>query len=329
MHMADALVSAKVGVAMLAVSGATLLFCSKKAGDKFDSLNIPLMGVLGAFVFAAQMINFSIPMTGSSGHISGGILLAALLGAHPAFIALSCVLIVQALFFADGGILALGCNIFNMAFFTCLIAYPLIFLPVVKRSSSKAAIFAASIAACVVSLQLGAFCVVLETMASNISELPFKTFVSLMQPIHLAIALVEGVLTGSVIVLIKGAKPEILDAGPAAFKVSKTSTVVCLAVATLAIGAGLSQIASGNPDGLEWSILKTSGSEETAKIESPAHRAIEKIQNGAAILPDYNLPDSESAAGTSLAGAAGAAMTFALIFAAAGLFAIPRKKKQA
>ncbi|MBO6101951.1 MAG: energy-coupling factor ABC transporter permease, partial [Opitutales bacterium] len=216
MHMADALVSAKVGVAMLAVSGATLLFCSKKAGDKFDSLNIPLMGVLGAFVFAAQMINFSIPMTGSSGHISGGILLAALLGAHPAFIALSCVLIVQALFFADGGILALGCNIFNMAFFTCLIAYPLIFLPVVKRSSSKAAIFAASIAACVVSLQLGAFCVVLETMASNISELPFKTFVSLMQPIHLAIALVEGVLTGSVIVLIKGAKPEILDAGSAA-----------------------------------------------------------------------------------------------------------------
>ena len=87
--MADALVSPKVGLAMLALGVLLLLFSAKKSAEKFDELNIPLMGVLGAFIFAGQMVNFAIPMTGSSGHISGGILLAAMLGAYPAFIALS------------------------------------------------------------------------------------------------------------------------------------------------------------------------------------------------------------------------------------------------
>ena len=76
MHMSDALVSAKTGVAMLLLSLGLLLFATKAASARFDSLDIPLMGIMGAFVFAAQMVNFSIPMTGSSGHISGGILLA-------------------------------------------------------------------------------------------------------------------------------------------------------------------------------------------------------------------------------------------------------------
>ena len=119
--MADALVSAPVGIFMLLVGICLLIFSAKKSAENFDSLNIPLMGVLGAFIFAGQMINFAIPLTGSSGHISGGILLAAMLGAYPAFIVLSCVLIIQSLFFADGGILALGCNIFNLVFFTCFI----------------------------------------------------------------------------------------------------------------------------------------------------------------------------------------------------------------
>ncbi len=73
------------------------------------------MGVMGAFVFAAQMINFAIPGTGSSGHIIGGILLAAVLGPWAAFLTLSSVLLLQCLLFADGGFMALGCNILNMA----------------------------------------------------------------------------------------------------------------------------------------------------------------------------------------------------------------------
>lgn len=83
-------------------------------------------GGFGAFVFAAQMINFTIPATGSSGHIGGGMLLAALLGPYAGFLAMASILLIQALFFGDGGLLAYGCNVFNMGFlylFYCVSLY--------------------------------------------------------------------------------------------------------------------------------------------------------------------------------------------------------------
>src|SRR5512143_3473726 len=107
MHMVDALLSPAVGGAMGAVTAATVAYCSRQVRREADDRRVPLMGVLGAFLFAAQMINFSIPGTGSSGHLGGGLLLAILLGPHAAFLVMTSVLIVQALFFADGGLLAL------------------------------------------------------------------------------------------------------------------------------------------------------------------------------------------------------------------------------
>ena len=127
MHMADALLSPTMGGIMWAASAVTTAYSARKAQNQLDDKKIPLMGVLGAFVFAAQMINFAIPGTGSSGHLGGGLLLAIILGPHAAFLVLSSVLFVQALFFADGGLLALGCNIFNLGFFPCFIAYPFIY----------------------------------------------------------------------------------------------------------------------------------------------------------------------------------------------------------
>ena len=132
MHMADALISPAVGGTMWAASAATIAYCSKKVKEDLDERKVPLMGVLGAFVFAAQMINFTIPATGSSGHLGGGMLLAILLGPYAAFLVIASVLVVQALFFADGGLLALGCNIFNLGFFPAFIAYPLIYKKIVK-----------------------------------------------------------------------------------------------------------------------------------------------------------------------------------------------------
>ena len=123
MHMSDALVSPAVFAATGAVSTALIAVAVRKVGrraeDDADARQerhtVPMMGVMGAFIFAAQMINFSIPGTGSSGHIVGGILLAALLGPWAAFVTLCSVLVLQCLVFADGGFLALGCNILNMA----------------------------------------------------------------------------------------------------------------------------------------------------------------------------------------------------------------------
>ena len=162
MHMADALLSPAVGGTMWAVTAGLTTYSARKLRESPDESRVPLMGVLGAFIFASQMINFSIPATGSSGHLGGGMILAVLLGPYAAFLVLASVLVVQALFFADGGLLALGCNIFNMAFFPCFLAYPFIYRRIAGQKPSQPRIFFAAILAAVVGLQLGAFAVVLE-----------------------------------------------------------------------------------------------------------------------------------------------------------------------
>ncbi len=274
MHMADALLSPAVGGTMAVVSvGAIAYAVAKiKKEDSFDEKKIPLMAVSGAFVFAAQMINFTIPGTGSSGHIGGGILLAALLGPYPALITISSVLLIQSLFFADGGLLALGCNIFNLGVITCLLAYPLLYKPIIAGTLSKGRIYAASIVAVIIGLQLGSFFVVLQTLASGITELPFTTFLIFMQPIHLAIGVIEGIITGTVLVFIQATRPEILTSALANDSMRSVSTkkvVVGLLVVAVAVGGGLSLFASSFPDGLEWSMEAVAGTPELHAIAIP------------------------------------------------------------
>lgn len=323
MHMADALLSPGVGGVMWVATATTLAYsCKKVSKEDLNDLedgktiefkkNIPLMGVLGALVFASQMINFTIPGTGSSGHIGGGILLAALLGPEAGLIAIASVLVIQCLFFADGGLLALGCNIINMGFFACFVGFPLIYKNIVKKNFSPTKIMIASILAVVVSLQLGSFAVVLETNMSGISELPFSTFVMLMQPIHLAIGLVEGVLTGCVLVFIYEARPELLigyDGKNKQGKLSIKSVVCTLLVCTLIIGGGLSLYASSNPDGLEWSIEKVTGSNELERSTTIGD-SLGKVQEKIAFLPDYGFKsDSENTFGTTVSGIVGSGIT--------------------
>src|SRR5512136_235291 len=137
MHMADALLSPAVGGTMWAATATLIAYSAKKVQQTLDDQKIPLMGVAGAFIFAAQMINFSIPATGSSGHIAGGLLLAILLGPHAAFLTMASVLTIQALLFADGGLLALGCNMFNLGFFPCFLVYPFLYKPIVGRTPTR------------------------------------------------------------------------------------------------------------------------------------------------------------------------------------------------
>src|SRR5665648_710330 len=140
MHMADALISPIVGGTMWVAAGAVAAYSIKKIKDEVDEKKIPLMGVLGAFIFTAQMINFTIPATGSSGHLGGGLILAILLGPYAGFLTIASVLTIQALFFADGGLLALGCNIINMGLFSCFIAYPLIYRVIMKKAAAGEAL---------------------------------------------------------------------------------------------------------------------------------------------------------------------------------------------
>lgn len=327
MHMADALISPAVGGVMLVATAGTMAYSIKKIKYEGDDKKIPLMGVMGAFVFAAQMINFSIPGTGSSGHLGGGLLLAILLGPYRAFITMASILLIQCLFFADGGILAYGCNVFNMAFYGCFIAYLLIYKNIIKETISTKKIFIASIVASIIGLQMGAFSVVIETLLSGRTELPFGTFVVLMQPIHLAIGIVEGIVTGAIIAFIWKENPAILDMASKEKSIDKgdmKGILIKLMIAVIIVGGALSWFASSNPDGLEWSMIKTAGTAEL-ETEEKVHENFGNIQKKTAILPDYNFKSSEEAEennqedtwpavniGTSISGLIGGAMTLIL-----------------
>lgn len=332
MHMADALLSPAVGGTMWATTAGLAAYCSKKVGQELDDAKVPLMGVLGAFIFASQMINFTIPATGSSGHLGGGLILAILLGPYAAFLVMASVLTVQSLFFADGGLLALGANIFNLGFFPCFIALPFIYKPLVGNNPTPQRIAIAATVAGVVGLQLGAFGVVLETVTSGISELPFATFLLIMQPIHLGIGLVEGIVTSAVVNFVWRSQPEIMvkaAAHQAMRGLSTKKVITGLAVVTIITGGALSWFASANPDGLEWSIAKVTGGEGELKSADAIHRVLASLQEKTAFLPDYGFrPSGEEKTkteekpawpavepGTSISGLVGGVLTLLVAIA--------------
>lgn len=358
MHMADALLSPAVGGAMWVVSAGTIALCARKVRRELDDSKVPLMGVLGAFLFAAQMINFTIPATGSSGHLGGGLLLTILLGPYAAFLTIASVLVVQSLFFADGGILALGCNIFNMGFIPAFIVYPLIYKRIVGGNWSQSRMNFAIMVSAIIGLQLGPFCVVLQTLFSGISALPFSTFTLLMQPIHLAIGAVEGFVTCAIVSFVYKARPEILQSAIAAQPIGNRpmrGMLITIIVATLLTGGIVSWYASENPDGLEWAIANVTGKEEVDAAKDRLHGALASIQEKTAILPDYSFnktdepqkadaqpagdvkkeraklegetkPEEGSRLGTTVSGIVGALITLAFAFCAGFLL---KKRNQA
>ena len=347
MHMADALLAPAVAATMYAASAVTVGASVKTLRKDETTAKLPTMAVTSALVFAGQMINYTIPGTGSSGHLCGGMMLTALLGPQAGFLSMVVILAIQALFFADGGLLALGANCWNMAFYGCFVGYYLLWRPIMRsklfgasRGAARAKITLASILGCVLTLQLGAFSVVLETTASGITELPFGAFVGIMQPIHLAIGLVEGLITSAVLVFVYEARPELLmdvnAAGAKEGKCSLKTTIVILAVVVAIVGGGLSLFASGNPDGLEWSMFGNAESgysenmgldEESYGVSSGAAEVAGSIQEKTAFLPDYAFATSDSAAGTSVSGLLGSAIVagVAVIVCMAGGFFRKRK----
>ena len=242
MHMADALLSPVVGGVFWAASGMLIGYSAKKITKENDPVKTPLMGVLGAFVFAAQMINFTIPGTGSSGHLGGGLLLAVLFGPYRAFITLSSVLIMQCLFFADGGLLALGCNIFNLAFFPTFIAFPFMYRVVAGKTLSPGRVALGSITSATAGLLMGAFSVVLQTLLSGITEIPFTMFLLFMLPIHLAIGVVEGLVTWGILSFLLKTEPGMLK-GEETSPQPRRILIAAFTVAALLTGGILSQVA--------------------------------------------------------------------------------------
>lgn len=306
MHMSDTLISPAVSVATSIVAAALVVVATRKIGRENSRATthlVPLMGVMGALIFAAQMLNFAIPATGSSGHIVGGVLLAAVLGEWAGFLTLTSVIIVQCLLFADGGLMTLGCNVLNMAALSCLVAYPLIFKPLIHNHNSPSRWAAASIATSITALAMGALAVTIETELSGITALPYGRFLSFMLPIHLLIGVGEGLATAAVIASLRRYRPDLLFDSTEPTARPRTQFIAITVVAALLVASVAGTVASSRPDGLEWSIERTTAGVEIAESQSPLHHRAARIQRTTALLPDYE---------ASMAGLVGVGATLAL-----------------
>lgn len=255
-------------------------------------------------------------------------MLASLLGGYPALLSMAALLVVQCLLFADGGLLALGANTFNMAVIPCLVVYPLLFRPIVRGGLSHRRVTVAALVSALVALEMGALCVTLQTLASGVTELPFATFGALMLAVHLAIGAAEGLATAALLNFVLKVRPELLAAAitegdaTAALHPSLGKLTLVGAVLALLVAGGLSRTASGDPDGLEWSIERAAEGvelEDTGEV----HSASDAAQDKSAPLADYQLP---SGGGTGAAGIIGSAITCALVFAVGTLLSALRKR---
>jgi len=284
---------------------------------------------LGAFVFAAQMVNFRLPaMPGTSGHMVGAVLLAIILGPHLGAIVISSVVIVQCLIFQDGGLLALGCNVINMALVPSYLGY-FIYRTVTAGQFSSLRVYIGAMSACMLAIEAGAILVPVQAALSGILAVPFSTFLITMIGVHFLIGFVEGLITVAVLAYLQQVRPDVvLDSLPGKVRLSRKAVLITLVVVTIVIGAGFSLVASGFPDGLEWSYAERPDQpdfEAAVSNEDSRITAVDDFQSKYSLMPDYSVrasrlgevaeQEAEAGAGwTSFAGVAGSAVTMVVIW---------------
>ena len=328
MHMANELLSVPVATGTIAIAAGGVGLICRRARQVVTSEKLPLMGILGAFVFAAQMVNFQLPaMPGTSGHMVGAVLLAIVFGPNLGAIVISSVVIVQCLIFQDGGLLALGCNIINMGLVPCYVGY-FLYKVITAGQSSSLRTYIGAMLACVVALETGAILVPIEAALSGVLAVPFTTFLITMLGVHFLVGLVEGLITVAVLAYLQQVRPDlIVDSLPGKIRLSKKTVLATLVVFTIIAAAGLSLLASEMPDGLEWSYLERPDQPDFEPIvsnDSSAIAAVDDLQTKYAPLPDYSVRGTEAAGWTSFAGIVGSIFTMIVIWLVVSLL---RKKR--
>jgi len=297
MHIPDGFLDAKTLALTGALSAGGLAVAARQVNRTLPRKKIPLMGLSAAFVFAAQMINFPVA-GGTSGHLLGGVLAGVLLGPGAAAIMIACVLIVQALLFSDGGVLALGANIFNMAFIGAVAGSSLYqtvrrFLPGLRGRISS--VFFAAWASTV----LAAVTCTGELAWSG--TLPAFVVFPAMIGIHVLIGIGEGLVTAMVILTIARTRPDLLEFNKADHsRGTDLEFLVFGLVIVLGLAIFVSPYACTWPDGLD----------HVAEKFGFAARATTVIKTW---IPDYKMPGISSAGiATALAGGLGALIMFGL-----------------
>jgi len=208
MHIPDGFVTVSVAAAGIVVSAGCVAYAVKTTNKKLGEKQVPLMGVLSAFIFAAQLLNFPIA-GGTSGHVLGAALAAILLGPWAGMLVMACVLVVQSLIFQDGGLLALGVNVLNMGVVGCLASYYIyrgVFL--LFRGSRTGILLGGGIAAWF-SVVIAAVMAALELAVSG--TVPYKVALLAMAGVHALIGIGEALVTVSVLSLVLATRADLLE----------------------------------------------------------------------------------------------------------------------
>lgn len=211
MHIANGIVNGQVSAAFAAVSLVALGFCVLRSRGDLDDRLAPMAGLVAAFIFAVQMLNFQV-LPGVSGHLLGGALAVVLVGPWVGALCVATVLVVQCLLFADGGLTALGLNIFNMAILGTAAGYLLVagLLRILPRTSSGVA--TAAFVAAVVSVVVAAQGFVLQYWMGGTTDLSIGAVSLTMAGVHTLIGIGEGLITATTVATVARVRPDLVYA---------------------------------------------------------------------------------------------------------------------
>lgn len=211
LHIPDGFLNAPVAVLFYVLTAAVLAVAIRRTNQTLDERTVPLMGVLAAFIFAAQMMNFPVA-GGTSGHMLGGALAAILLGPWAAIIVMTVVVGVQALIFQDGGLAVLGANIFNMGILTAFVGYGVFRLAVLAGGAKRTVVLAGTFAAAWISVMVAAFATSADLALSGTSE--WSVVLPAMMGVHALIGVGEGLISVGAVAFIMASRPDLLRLPP-------------------------------------------------------------------------------------------------------------------
>jgi len=294
LHIPDGFLSIIVSVVCWVISVTLISMAVSRTNKALGEKQVPLMGIMAAFIFAAQMINFPVA-GGTSGHLLGGALAAIVLGPWAGMLVMTAVIAVQGLLFQDGGLLVMGANILNMGLMTAVIGYGL--YRSVSRRSRTVKLVVTGIAAWL-SVMAGALATALQLWLSGTSNL--QTVVIAMLSVHALIGLGEALITVSALAFILRTRPDLLGEGSASSEGGRGWVIGGVVISLIVVL--LSPLASSNPDGLERVAT------DMGFIHAGQSSAYQ-------IIPDYTLPFlGQTTISTIFAGLVGVVVIGAIIF---------------
>ncbi len=296
MHIPDGFLSLYVSAICWLVTILVLSLAISKTNQSLGERQVPLMGVMAAFIFAAQMINFPV-LGGTSGHLLGGALAAITLGPWAGMIVMTAVIAVQALLFQDGGLTVMGANILNMGLIPVIVGYG--FYRAVLNRNRIAKLAVTGVAAWL-SVMAGALFTALQIWLSGHAQL--DVIVPAMLFVHIFIGIGEAMITVAALSFIMRTRPDLLGEESESAKAGGGWVLIGLAIALVVIL--LSPFASSDPDGLERVAINLG-------FINTSNAAVYNI------LPDYSIPLlGQTSSSTIAAGVIGVMVVVGLAYAA-------------